>query len=298
MKVKNLTYTVGIPTYYGAHGLVKTVKSIKSSKGVDDFEIIVTVDGNPLSDKVKNALLNQGVKLIENKKRGGQVERIKQLIKLVKNDILILTQDDVLFEKNTLHKIVKHFESNPKTTMVGARIFPMKANTFFEQIVEIGVFLTHCIGDMWNHGDNYLLSSGRCLAFRLDFVKSFEIPVEVINSDAYLYFENKRKGGSFVGLKDAIVYNKSPQNPTENNKQSKKFLASQAENEKYMKHDLTDEYSIPLYVKLRCLVSMFVQKPIIFSLYVFLILQTRFIGKNIYVHKSRFWDTDTSTKTI
>ena len=298
MKKDNLTFTVAIPTYYGGFGLVKTAKSIINSKGVGKFRLIVSVDGNPLQKEVKAQLKKLGAEDIENKKRGGQVTRIKQNISLTNSEIIILTQDDVLFDKHAIANILNAFKKNPNVTMVGARILPTPAKTFFEKIIETGIKVNYFTGKNWKNGDNYLLASGRCLAFKTTQAKKLSIPEEVINADAFLYFENKRKNGQFLAVDTAVVYNKSPQNLKEHLKQSKKFQYSQEELSKYMDASLVKEYSFPKALMVRAFINEFLKNPVYTGLYVLISIYTRIMGKNMYSGATRFWSTDVSTKKI
>lgn len=298
MKNHNLTFTVAIPTYYGGFGLVKTAKSIINSKRVGKFRFIVSVDGNPLQREVKSQLRKLGVEVIENKQRGGQVTRIKQNISLSQSEIIILTQDDVIFDKYAIANILNAFKENPKATMVGAKILPTPAKTFFEKIVEIGIKINYLTGKNWENGDNYLLASGRCLAFRATQAKKLNIPDEVINSDAFLYFENKRKSGRFITVDTAIVYNKSPQNLKEHLKQSKKFQYSQEELSKYQKIELAKEYSVPKSLMVLSFLRELLKSPIYTICFMFVFVYTRLLGRNMYSGATRFWSTDVSTKKI
>ena len=291
----SLSLTVGIPTYYGGPALVRAVESILASEGVEKFRIIVSVDGNHLKEEVSRRLRELGVDVIENAVRGGQVARIKQMISLCNTDILVLTQDDVQFEPSALAEIVKTFADYPDTTMIGARVKAAPAESLFESAVEVGVRMTHYIGDRWNDKNNYLLSSGRCLAFRSYMAKQMTIPEEVINSDAYLYFENKRLGGVFRSVPEAIVYNKSPQKISEHIKQSKKFEYSQAELSRYLHIDLASEYAIPKILVIQALAKEFITHPIAAALYMGIQFYTKF-RKNTYANTKRFWDTDVTTK--
>ena len=298
MKKDDLTFTVAIPTYYGGFGLVKTAQSIISSKGVGKFRLIVSVDGNPLQQEVKAQLKKLGVEVIENKQRGGQVTRIKQNISLTNSEIIILTQDDVLFDKHAIANILNAFKKNPNVTMIGAKLLPTPAKTFFEKIVGIGINVNYFLGKNWNNGDNYLLASGRCLAFRTFQAKKLNIPDEVINSDAFLYFENKRRKGKFLLADDAIVYNKSPQNLKEHLKQSKKFQYSQEELSKYLDVSLVKEYSSPRVLMAKAFINEFLRNPVYTGLYILISIYTRIMGKNMYSGATRFWSTDISTKRI
>lgn len=292
-----LSFTVGIPTYYGGPALVKAVESLMASERVQPFRLIVTVDGNPLDETIEKQLKQLGAEIIFNQERGGQVTRIKQLISLCETDILVLTQDDIIFEKNALEKIINVFKSNPDTTMVGARVLAKKSETFMEKVIEIGVSMTHSISDMWNRGDNFLSASGRCLAFRTPHVKKFTIREEVINSDAYLYFENKKTGGTFQSAVEAKVYNKSPQKIKEYIKQNKKFEISFMENSRYFGKEIEKEYRIPKTYMIKAYAKEFIRSPVLSSSYAMLYCYVN-TQKNPYKNASRFWDTDMSTKRV
>ncbi len=292
---QNLTFTVGIPTYYGGPALVKAVESILNSKNVDKFRLIVTVDGNPLKKEIADSLKKLGAEVIENKERGGQVTRIKQMISLCDTDILILTQDDIIFDPLAVFNIIKKFQDEPETTMVGARVMPVPAETIFEMAIETGVRMTHYIGDNWKNGDNYLLASGRCLAFRSDTAKKLNIPDAVINSDAYLYFENKNLGGKFSAAREAKVYNKSPQKISEHVKQNKKFDYSKNEVSHYIGADLAGEYAIPGNLVFKAYLCELSRNPLAAILYVLITLYAK-AQKNKFINVKRFWDTDITTK--
>lgn len=294
-KSNSLSFTVGIPTYYGGPAIVRAAKSILASEDVKNFRFIVTVDGNPLEPDIFRQLKELGVEVINNEKRGGQTERIKQLISLADSDILILTQDDIQFKPDALARIVEVFNDNPGVTMVGAKVIPSPAETFFESIIEVGVRLNYRIATALKNGDNYLLSSGRCLAFRSGWAKKFDIPEEIINSDAYFYFENKRKGGVFRYAPNAIVYNKSPLRLREHLKQSKKFEYSKTELQKYFNFDLSPEYALPVGVAASAYFRELATRPILTVLYTIIFMYTK-MKKNMYKNARRFWSTDVSTK--
>lgn len=124
------------------------------------------------------------------------------------------------------------------------------------------------------------------------------IPEEVINSDAYLYFENKRKGGTFLALPDAPVYNKSPQTLKEHLKQSRKFQYSLEELRRYIDIDQEEDYRVPKLVAFRVYLSELLRNPVIVIAYLALYFYTRTQGRNMYSGAKRFWETDVSTKRV
>ena len=295
---KKLTLTVGIPTYYGGPALVNAAKSVLDSKSVDKFRLIVNIDGNPLEPEIEKQLLDLGVDVVFSKERGGQVARIKQMIGMTDTDILVLTQDDIQLAPDTLANILKTFGNYPKLTMIGARMRSKKTNKIMEKIVDVAVEGNNELGRRWKNGNNYLMASGRCMAFRADFIKKFDIPEGIINSDSYLYFENKRKGGEFLALSEAVVFNKTPETLKEHLKQSRKFSVSKGENEKYAGENLSGEYSIPLKPKLEAFAAILLRKHIWAILYLGINLYTKIVGRNMYKDAVRFWETDKTTKKV
>lgn len=291
----NISFTVGIPTYYGAPAIIDTVKSILRSVQAPPFRIIVTVDGNPLKPEIETGLRNLGAEVIFNKVRGGQTSRIKQLIALCQTDILILTQDDVLFTPTAVAEIVTLFSKEPSVTMIGANIKPITAENFFERIVEVGVRIRDVVGRRWLNGDNYLMSIGRCLAFRTDTAKRLVISDEIINSDAYLYFENKRVGGHFLPCETAVVFNKSPQHLKEHLKQSRRFHNSRNELSAYTDAQLPSGYAVPRRLVISSIIREFVSHPILTICYLAITIYS-YLGHQKNAPKKRFWETDVSTK--
>lgn len=298
MKKNKLSLTIGIPTYYGGPGLVQTVRNILVSKGVDKFRLIVSVDANPLKPNIAKQLKELGIEIINNKKRGGQVTRILQIISLCKTEFIILTQDDILFTPYTIKAIMEGFREYPHATMLSGKVIPLKPNTFIEKVVHIGVSISYTIGKNWKNGDNYFLAGGRCLAFRTKMAKKLKMPEEVLNSDTYLYFLNKKLGGSFRHIPLAIYHMRSPQTLSEHMKQSKKYQHVPAEIKHYLELDINKIQSLPLWLQVYASIKEFIKKPILTICYLGILLYTRTQKKNMYKNVTRYWDTDISTKKI
>ena len=291
--------TIGIPTYVGGPSLVKTVESLLSSE-YRDFRLIVSVDGKKLDPEIKAAITKDPrVEVIENEVRRGQVGGIRQIIGLNQSDLLFLTQDDLLFDREMVGKIVALFEQDPVVTMVAAEGVPLPPAVLFERVVHAGFYVARRIERMWNQGDNYLLATGRGLAFRKPMADRIreEIQEEVISCDAHFYFINKKAGGKFAFADGAKYYLRSPKTLHDHIKQSQKFLALPEELKKYRGIDLDREHPLPVEVKMRATVLEFLRNPFYLSLYMLVLFYTR-LKKNPFLKASRFWDVDLSTKEI
>ena len=296
--MKKLTLTIGIPTYYGGESLVKTVESILKFKNVYDFNIIVSVDGKKLDKQIYNPLKKYGVRIVENITRGGQVARINQIISMCETDIIILTQDDIIFTSSTVDEIMNGFENNPEVTMEAARVVPLKATNLIEKIIQVGVSISFTLGKNWNNGDNYFAAGGRCLAFRTDFAKHFKTPDEVLNSDTYLYFLNQKLGGKFLYVPSAIYRMRSPNKLSDHLKQSKKYQYVPREIMHYLKIDINKTQTLPKSLLIYATLKEFSKNPIITFIYWIIMFYTRIKEKGMYDNVTRFWDTDISTKKI
>ena len=296
---KKLSTTVGIYTCYGGPSLVKAIESIRSCDGGQEVKILVVADGQPLTEDVLKRLAELEVDVREQPGLSPQAVKIRRIISLCDADILILTQDDVVFDNRALKQITAVFDEDLNVTMTGAKILPMPAKTFFEKIVEVGVNIVQRIGSKWNNGDNYLLSNGRCLAFRTEAIKKFSIPDNVVSLDAYFYFENKKQNGKFAFAKDAVVYNKSPLYLREHKKQSNRYSYSRFEIANYFSGlNLVKEYSIPLSIVFSSLIAEFLSNPFYTVLYCF-------VQSYVYVFRGKkkktlnpLWKIDESTKRI
>ena len=297
--LKKLTLTVGLPSYKSGPSIIETVKSIRASEGVDDFKIMISVDGPTMDKEIEQKLLEvEGVKIIHNQERQGQTARNKQIAELTETDLLIMTQDDVRFKPDAIKKIVKAFQDDFELTMAAPKIEPLPPETFFEKIIHTGTRIVYRVTKKWNKGDNYLASIGRCLAYRTEMVKGFEVDDKIINCDAYYYFENKRLAGNFRYLDNAIAYYRSPQNMADHLKQVRKFVVSEKELTKYTIMDLNNEYRMPRVAFLKVLFLEFLIHPILSISYAVVSIYARTQSKKFYKEVTRFWEVDASTKKL
>lgn len=301
MEKTNLKMTVGIPTYVGGMSLVKTVESLLQSD-ISDFRILVSVDGKQLAPEIKEALERDNrVEVRENEVRRGQVGGIRQILSLsTDQDIVVLTQDDLLFPPTALGKLRSVFEQDPMVTMVTAEAVPLPPVTFFERVVHAGFFLVQQIERRWNGGDNYLNAAGRCIAFRKPMTGHVfdEIQEEVINCDAHFYFINKKFGGKFFRQSEAQYLFRSPKSLPDHLKQSKKYQNVAQELYQYRRIDAFSEYAIPRGCKVRATLWAIGHNPFFTMLYFGVLLYTRLHRDQTFKKATRFWDTDESTKEL
>lgn len=298
MNNQRLTLTVGITTCYGHESILDTVRSLRSSTNVDPFRLIIVADRVPIKPALRQALEALGVELIENSDVGSQFKKQKQIISQCNSDLILFTQDDVLFEPHALSTIVATFANEPKTTFISIRNQPIPATTRFETAVNIGTELVNTVSGAWNGGDNYLSVIARCMAFRTDWVQhNMALPDEVVSTDAYRYFEHKKTGGVYHYLPTVAVFFKNPQNMAEHLRKSSRFQHSQLEMSHYF-GDLRHEYTVPKRVVIQALLKHLVAHPLLFMRYSLIYGYTRWMKTDPKTTLNANWEVDTSTKQL
>lgn len=293
----NLKISIGIPTCYGGKSLVETIKTLRKGALGANLEIIVEADRTPLTPEVKKALKDTRVKLHWNKVEGSQCKKLNQIIKKATGDIFIFTQDDIVFDNSTIKKILRAFERDKKLTMAGIRVSHLKPINYFESIMDVMLRVMENVAVSWNKGDNLFMASGRCLAFRTDFLKKFRINNTLINTDTFMYFENRSLKGKFKALTDAKVYIRPPQNLKDQIGPSSRYQYSIKELQKYFDFDISPEYKIPPAIFIKAAFKELLKNPAKFSLYILVYLYTRYKKQSKSKALTTLWSVDTSTKS-
>lgn len=296
--MKKNSITVGIATCYSGKSLVNTVKSIRASKTGKNVEIVITADRTPITKEIKKELTKLHTKIHWNEKEGSQFKKIKQMVEKCKSDLYISTQDDITFDKNTIKEIINAFEKDPDLTMAGVRVLPLKPVNFFENAMTSMVEIVDSISGKLRKGDNYLSSSGRCLAFKTSHFKKFRMPQEIVNGDMFLYLENKRLKGKFKRLDKSIVYIRCPQKIKDQIGPSSRYQYSFSEMKNYFRFQIKNEYKIPLTYSAESVLGEFFKNPSGTLYYLLIRLYTRLVRVPQKEVRNAVWQVDESTKQV
>ena len=296
---KKLSLTVGITTCYGEYSILDTVKSVRESINLPDFRFIIIADRVPISAKIKKELKRYNVELIENKKESGQIKKKKQILDISQSDVIIFTQDDVIFERDALSKVMNAFETDQKLTFASIRNIPVKPTSFVEAIISVGTKISHAVAAKWNNGDNYLTVVGRCEAFRASFaLKKFRFIDKIVSTDAFFYFENKSKNGKYKFIKNAGLYYKNPQKLDIYYKKSSRFSLQKKQMSMYFS-DLNSEYDIPKPILFASIIHELLFNPFFTIIYLVIFLSGRILKHDFKTAMdARKWDLDLSTKKV
>ncbi len=130
--------TIGIPAYNEEKTIQRSIENIVSQNIKQEYEILVVTGGcTDNTDKIVRKLskkYNQ-IKLLSGKKRTGKAAAMNRLVREAKGKIIIQTDADVLIEKNSIKKILKHFQ-DPKVGLVSGRPIPVipESSVFYDWV--------------------------------------------------------------------------------------------------------------------------------------------------------------------
>ena len=120
-----------IPAHNESAVLPKTLEKIfNSNYPKDKLEVIVVDDGS--TDNTAKVAKKFGAKLVKNKTNLGKCEALNVGIKNASNEIIITTDADTEFEKNTIENLVKHFSDEKVGAVAGYyKALPLKNEAKF-----------------------------------------------------------------------------------------------------------------------------------------------------------------------
>ncbi len=295
MDATPLSITIGITTRYGSDGLLETVASINRSRNLPPFRLIILSDAAPLRTDLLSTLQSLGAEVIENPEPSSQAKKQRQILEMTASDIIVFTEDDVLFEEDTLAKGVACFTADPTLDFVSMRSQPMDASTVFEGAINIGSAIVHKVAQRWNNGHNYLTIDGRCMLFRTETLKTISIPDDIVSLDAYLYLAYTERHLKYRYHIDGAVRFRNPQHLDEHRRKSSRFQHEDMEMQRYFPN-CDSEFSIPRLLLLKVTSAEVLKQPAQGLLYIVITLYTRLFPIAPDKALNTLWEVDPSTK--
>jgi len=202
-----------IPAFNEEKVIAKKIDSILNSDyPKENIEVLVGSDNSTdrTNEIVKSyAEKNPQVHFVNFKQRSGKPKIINMLATLSKNEILILTDTNVMFDKNTITELTKHF-SDPKIALVDSNM--MNINQQGKGISKSeSTYIRGEVRIKNNEGKVFGMMMGPfggCYAVR----KSFYSPVPEIFlvDDFYINMKVLEKGGKAISAINAKVYEEVP----------------------------------------------------------------------------------------
>lgn len=200
---------------------IKCIADTRYSGISENFEIIQVTPDQPTLDagmQIAKELKLHGRFIQLKDPLKGKPYALDMAIKQAKGDILILTDGDVYFGKNSVKKILFPLQHNPKVGGVTGR--PISLNSRKDMF---GYF-SHILTDSAHHRRSTMLEnmgeyhitnkaffpmSGYIIAARKHLIN---LSKEALSDDAYISYEIRNKGYEIAYVPDALVYVKFPNN--------------------------------------------------------------------------------------
>ncbi|MBI4946525.1 MAG: glycosyltransferase [Bacteroidetes bacterium] len=170
-------------------------------------EVIVGSDAS--TDKTNEIIkLFPAVQLVEFKERSGKIRIINHLKSIAKHEILILTDANVMFDKNTIHELTKHF-CDPKIALVDSNMQNINQRGGISKAES--TYIRGEVGTKNNEGKVFGMMMGPfggCYAVRKSFYE--DVPENFLVDDFYINMKVLEKGGKAISELNAKVYEEVP----------------------------------------------------------------------------------------
>jgi len=198
-----------IPAHNEEKVIRQKLESVRSSNfPMEKIQLLIGAD-NCQDRTVEIIQSYQGkfpnIKLLEFPERQGKINIVNKLMKEVENEVVIMTDANVLFETNTISELLKHFK-NPQIGLVDSRMehfgiketgISMAENGYISKEVQ-----TKCAeGKLWGA---MMGPFGGCFAFRKSCFEP--IPAHFLVDDFYLNMLILQKGYRCINEQNARVF--------------------------------------------------------------------------------------------
>ncbi len=181
---------------------------IEANYPLEKIEFLIGSDNSKdeTNQIIRNlALVYPQITLFDFKTRQGKIKIINNLVEKSKNEILILTDSNVIFEKNTIRELVKHFK-NIEIGLVDSRMentglkrdgISIQERTYINSEVAV----KHAEGKLWG---SMMGPFGGCFAIRKSVFEP--VPSNFLVDDFYLNMQVLKKGLKCINEPNAVVY--------------------------------------------------------------------------------------------
>ena len=189
--------------------IAEKIESIfNSDYPAEKMQVLIGSDNS--TDRT-NAIINEfekkfpGLKLVGFTQRTGKVMIINSLAKMAAHGILIITDANVMFDKNTVYRLVKHFK-HPSVALVDSNMINRglhKSGISVQEktYIRAEIFIKNAEGKIWG---TMMGPFGGCYALRKDHFS--EVPGNFLVDDFYINMKTLEKGGKCMNETGAIVY--------------------------------------------------------------------------------------------
>ena len=302
MKKDKFTVSIGIPVYNEKEGIENLLDSIirQDANNFNLDSIFVLCDGtNDGTDTIveKLAKKDSNIRLINDRKRKGKIERLKEIFRLNVSDIiLVLDGDMVLGRPDVITEIVNYFKKN-EAAIVSANNQPVESETFTGKMFNYWSYIWYLARLRFNDGDNVHNIRGCSMAISREFARKINFPPKVNSYARYMYFFCQQQRREFYFAKNALVLYRKPDNLQEYIVQISRASPDKDKLEEIFGSWIKEKYKVPVKYKLLALFDSFFHNPLLFvSSALFNFVTSKYTYKDVRSKNSTIWETAPSTK--
>jgi len=246
---RKITVTIGTAAFNEAKNVGAMLSSVlsQSENTISIKKILVSSDGSTdKTVKIVKSFKDRRISVLAHTIRKGQPTRINEILQRSKTDYLvILDADTVLGSSKAIENILKPFARDNRIGVVAGNTIPVPGHTFLEKAANNYIYARQALQKKYNFGKKALVAHAY-LAFSRRFLLEYHLPREVMNGDAYSYFESIRRGFKFSYAHNSVVYYRSPSTIKEYVKQKTRQIAGGRQLEQYFGHSaVADGLSVP-----------------------------------------------------
>lgn len=186
----------------------KCLNSILNQKLHEKFEILVVTPDNQTANIVKRIMKKyKKVKLIKDPGRGKPIA-LNLIFKKVRKKILVLTDGDVVLERNSINYLIEHFKDSNVGAVSGRVIYRISRNSLFYEWAKLSEKIFDRIRKFQDKEGKLWHPTGYLYAIRSGIVS--QIPPNALADDALIGYLIKSKGYLIRYEPRAKVYVKFP----------------------------------------------------------------------------------------
>ena len=306
MKRKILKLTVGIPAYneeQNIKNLLYTVLKQTHNSYILEKIIVISDGSTDSTNSIVTGMMKRDkrIVLIAGKQRKGKTERLNELLKINKSDILtILDADIILDKKNVFNKIIQIFNHKNEVALIGLNMKALSSKKFIGKLINTWEEIWYEIRIKNNNGINIYNIRGGAFALRTNFINQIKIPNNLQQVARYVYHYVQSKNYKFVFAKNATTLYRAPDN-------LKDYVSVLSRGDRIetaiFAHEfganIFKHYQTPGLLKMKIILKMLLKKPFlvilafIFNSYAYLLAD-----KKNSLEKPGIWEITQSTKKV
>lgn len=210
--MRSISVSIIFPTHNSGREPLKCLESIAGfTYPKSKIEIVVIDNGSTDGTSVRVRRKYPNIKLIKNIANVSFAKAINQGLKIASGQFILITNDDVIFEKNCLTRLIQYLDEHPDTGIVGGKIY---SKTSPSTVTSAGFVFNRWTGEVSEKSDRETVIvpdwiQGCALLVRravIEDIGPFDEGFTYFFEDFDLCLRAKKAGWKIAGIPSAILW--------------------------------------------------------------------------------------------